>query len=654
MMILGLYPVEPTPHDANVCLLQDGNVLFASEEERLARNQHYYTAPGDPMRSLLAALRQTCITPDRIDLWAFVGSPRSGDFEHAVTDFFRRTTLGSHGMGNVRCVRIRHHEAHVATAVLTSPFDRCLYFSLDGGGDDGYAKIGVFDGSTFQDLHRAEDLHLANFYSCMTHVIGFHEFEEGKTMGLASYGACDPALYRKLRQVIRLDADGMTLRFNREMLQAERLLRLDKYDWNNVRRQKVCCTRYSFPSVSEIRYMNRADIAATVQQLAEDIVLELVANAVARTGIRQICLSGGLFQNVKINKKVRELPEVEAVHIPMAVGDAGLGLGAALAAYWKATGRRCSETPLSPYLLHEFTAQEIESAIGDYGLRYTRTSEPATLAARHIAEGKVVGWFQGRGEYGPRALGSRSVLADPRDPDSKARVNQLLKKRDWFMPYAPSILDEFKDEYLEEASESPYMAMAYDVRPERRRFIPAAVHVDGTCRPQTVRRDWSPRFHELITEFHRLTGVPVVLNTSFNRHGQAMVTTPQHALDHLVLNAVDVLMIGDFEVRREFLHRDTGPGDLVSEATKVLELRIEPAIRALRDGRDDRAVDVLAEELRIPPSGARRIAEAIRSLQIDDGDLLGVIVRLVGEFQEKTPSEDRTHGTQEGEAARPF
>lgn len=654
MIILGLYPVEPTPHDANICLLKDGQVLFAAEEERLARNQHYYTTPGDPMRSILGALRHVHITPDRIDIWALVGSPRSGNFEHATTDFFQRTTLGSYGTGDVRCVRIRHHEAHVAAAVLTSPFDRCLYFSLDGGGDDGYARIGVFDGSTFHDLHRAEDLHLANFYSCMTHVIGFHEFEEGKTMGLASYGTCDPVLYQKLMQVIRLDADGMTVRFNREMLHAERMLLLNKYDWNNLRRQKVCCTDYSIPSIPEIRYMNRADIAATVQQLAEDMVLEIVSNAIGRTGIRQVCLSGGLFQNVKINKKIRELPDVKAVHIPLAVGDAGLGLGAALAAHWRATGKRCTQTPLSPYLLHEFTAQEIEKALVDYGLKYKRTDQPARVAAGHIADGKVVGWFQGRGEYGPRALGNRSVLADPRDADSKARVNQLLKKRDWFMPYAPSILDDFKDEYLTRASDSPYMAMAYDVEPSKHHLIPAAVHVDGTCRPQVVRRDWSPRFHELITEFHRLTGIPVVLNTSFNRHGQAMVTTPEHALDHLVLNAIDILVIGDFEVRREFLHPHAGAEDLISETTKVLELKMEPAIRALRDAREDRSIEILSQELQIPSSGAVRIVDAIRSLGLDDRNLLNVIVRLVEEFREKATLEDLPHGTQEGDAARPF
>ena len=654
MIILGLYPVEPTPHDANICLLRDGEILFAAEEERLARNQHYYTAPGDPMRSLLAALKQAKLTPGQIDIWALVGSPRSGSFEHAATDFFQRTGLGPLCTGDVRGVRIRHHEAHAAAAVLTSPFDRCLYFSLDGGGDDGYARIGVFDGSTFQDLHRAEDVHLANFYSCMTHVIGFHEFEEGKTMGLASYGTPDPDLYEKLKTVIRLEADGMTVRFNRELFQAERLLRLDKYDWNNFRRQKVCCTGYTIPSIPGLRYMNRADIAATAQQLAEDIVLDIVANTVRRTGIRHVCLSGGLFQNVKINQKIREMPEVADVHIPMAVGDAGLGLGAALAAYWRATGRRCTQTPLSPSLLREFTDREIEKAIADYGLRYIRTDQPAKLAARHIADGKVVGWFQGRGEYGPRALGSRSVLADPRDPDSKARVNQLLKKRDWFMPYAPSILDEFKDEYLCRAADSPYMAMAYDVRRERRHLIPAAVHVDGTCRPQVVRRDWAPRFHELITEFHRLTGIPVVLNTSFNRHGQAMVTTPEHALDHLVLNAVDVLVIGDFEVRREFVHRDAAAGDLVGEGTKVLELRLEPAIRALRDGREERAVDILAEELGIPAPGARRITESIRTLPLEEQSLLGVVVRLVEEFRNRTETEEPSRGTQEDQAARPF
>jgi carbamoyltransferase len=427
MIILGFYPLYPRFHDANVCLLKDGEVLFACEEERLLRSQHAYSGPGDPVRGIFGALSKYKIHPAQVDCWAGCGflHDHVKPWEH----FFARTGLLKF-VANPKISWVRHHQAHVASSVLTSPFAECLYVSLDGGGDDGYAKIGVFDGNQFRDIHTSQNYHIANFYSFITQGIGFNEFDEGKTMGLASYGKVDESVYRKFRNVISIAPDGLSVQFNVNAFTRSFAFAFEKYDWHNFRIHKVARPSYQIPSIPELQFVNKADIAATLQKLTEDLALEIVANALKATGQRMLCLAGGLFHNVKLNQKIRELPGVEAVHLPMAVGDPGLSLGAALFVYWSTTKKRCAQTPLSRFVGPDYSDDEIENILNAYGIAHERVASPARRAATCLAEGKIVGWFQGKGEYGPRALGNRSVLADPRDLNSKARVNQMLKKRD--------------------------------------------------------------------------------------------------------------------------------------------------------------------------------------------------------------------------------
>jgi carbamoyltransferase len=425
----------------------------------------------------------------------------------------------------------------------------------------------------------------------------------------------DETLYQKFRNLISIAPDGLSVRLDPKDFPRSFAFAFEKYYWQNFRIHKVALPSHQVASIPDLPFMNRADVAATLQKLSEDLALEIVANSMKATGQRFLCLAGGLFHNVKLNQKIRELPGVEAVHLPMAVGDPGLGLGAALFVYWSVTKKRCAQAPLSPFLGPEFGDEEIEKVLMAYGIAHERVASPAKAAARYIAEGKIVGWFQGKGEYGPRALGNRSVLADPRDLNAKARVNQMLKKRDWFMPYAPSILEEFKDEYLVNAQSSPYMAMAFDVVPEKRRLIPGAVHVDGTCRPQTVNKAWAPLYHELISEFHKLTGIPLVLNTSFNQHGEAMVATPQNAVDHLLRGAVDVLMIGNFEVRRRLEEGREQAVNIVSEEDHLKALRMEPALIALRSGQEDSAKKFLQKDLQVEFQVVDRVLDDLLRLE---------------------------------------
>jgi carbamoyltransferase len=626
MTILGFYPLYPRFHDANVCLLRDGEVLFAYEEERLLRSQHAYSGPGDPVRGIFGALAKYKIHPSQVDCWAGCGFMH--DHVKPWEHFFARTGLLKF-IPNPKIALVRHHQAHVACSVLTSPFEKCLYISLDGGGDDGYAKIGVFDGNGFKDIHTSQNYHLANFYSFITQGIGFNEFDEGKTMGLASYGSVDESLYHKFRNIVSIGPDGLTAQMNFNAFTRSFTFAFEKYDWHIFRQHKVARPSYQIPSIPELQFMNKADVAATLQKLMEDLALEIVANALNTTHQRNLCLAGGLFHNVKLNQKIRELPEVESLHLPMAVGDPGLSLGAALFVHWSTTKKRCSQTPLSPFLGPEFINEEIENVLNAYGIAHERVASPAHCAAKHIAEGKIVGWFQGRGEYGPRALGNRSVLADPRDLNAKARVNQLLKKRDWFMPYAPSILEEFKDDYLVNAQSSPYMAMAFDVKTEKRSLIPGAVHVDGTCRPQTVSKAWSPLYHELISEFYKLTNIPVVLNTSFNQHGEAMVATPQNAVEHLLRGAVDVLIIGNFEVFRRLEEREEQSVRIISEEEHLRFLKIEPAISALKSGNKDNAKKLLQAALGSGGNMLDEVMDSFLKLEKNGGDTVRSYVEII-------------------------
>jgi carbamoyltransferase len=231
----------------------------------------------------------------------------------------------------------------------------------------------------------------------------------------------------------------------------------------------------------------------------------------------------------------------------MAPHDAGLSLGGALWADYLLNGTR-PEYPVSPYLGPSFSEKSVNGSLGPHKARSSRPKNLENTVAEALASGQVVGWFHGRAEYGARALGARSVLADPRNPNAKARLNQLMKRRDWFMPFAPSILEEFGEDYFEDFRPSPYMNIAFKVRSDKRSEICGAIHADGTCRAHTVSRQLNPKFHSLITEFHRIAGVPLVLNTSFNRHGVPMVCTPKDALDHLNQGCVDILAIEGFLV----------------------------------------------------------------------------------------------------------
>lgn len=589
MNIMGLYPIKPRHHDPNVSLVVDGRVVFAYEEEKLSRRQRGYTSSSQPVTSIYSALKKAQLRPEQIDSWALVGL--TDNVEDDFITLLRQTELIHFG-NDVRINRVPHHMSHAALSVLSSPFDECLFISMDGGGDDGYALLGAFTQSKFCVIHKSTRFHIANFWHDMTHYLGFKEFEEGKLMGLAAYGKPDERLYNLFKSLIYLSPDGLEIVYRRP--KRSMLLDMNQVDLDNFRLFKTVYPQFDMSFSPYLRELNKLDIAATIQKLTEDYTLEIVANLIKKTGLKQLAVSGGLFQNVKLNGLINEMAEVETLHVPVATGDAGLSLGAALFTHWQKTGKKCAQYPLSPYLGPIFDNQAIEKEIRNFGLKYRFSEKISHDAADLIAQGKVVGWFQEGGEFGPRALGARSVLADPRNAQAKARVNQLLKKRDWFMPYAPSILEEYKDEFFHNACLAPYMSFAFRVKEEKASLIPAAVHVDGTSRPQTVSRDMNERYYDLIEEFNRITGLPIILNTSFNRHGLPTICTPKQALEHLCLGCVDILAIGDFLVEREFTVKDEAQ-EIAAESRLAATMKILPIVEFAREGNMGKALELVAK-----------------------------------------------------------
>ena len=548
MAILSLYPL-PTiayTHDGSATLISEGNVLYSYEEEKLSRFQHAISE--FPEKAAVVGFQQTGIHPNQVESLVVTS------IENCVTrpDFASRVQFAKDFLllrDDVDVTCVPHHMAHSALAVLTSPFDECVFLTMDGGGDYLMGHWGVFRDGAF-DVVEEFRLSPAVIFAYLTTLAGFSIFEEGKLMGLSAFGKVDQSLLAWLREHFWIRDDGAAVEVSPELrLKWQSSFHLNAIDPASLRRQKYFPQGVEFtgpPGVDWASRVSPADIAATGQHFFELLILRAVKNIRKRTGMNQFALGGGAFLNVAVNGKLLQETEISP-YVPVAPHDAGLSLGAALLKSHKSAGQR-SHCETSAYLGPKFDKENVASLLAAHCLKYEEPEDIATFVAHAVADGKVVGWFQGKAEFGARALGARSVLADPREESSKFRVNQALKKRDWFMPYAPTILEEHGNDFFEGFVPSPYMNMVFRVRPEKAHLIPAAIHVDGTCRAQSVNENQNPLFYRLISRFAKITGVPMVLNTSFNRHGVPIVATPRQAIEHLLEGSVDLLAIEGYLV----------------------------------------------------------------------------------------------------------
>ena len=595
MIVLGLNVYHGNASAAIVC---DGQLVAAAEEERFNRVKYAAGFPASAVRYCLRAAGVTLAEVDHVavprDPWAHLAAkaryalrlPRFAlDRFRAIVRFAGLREELAHACDvdpatiRARFHRVEHHRAHLASAFFVSPFDQAAVLSADGLGDFASTMWAVGQGHRL-DVHGAVEFphSLGLYYTAITQYLGFWKYgDEYKVMGLAAYG--EPAYLDEFRRIVRARGGsgpqaqgGSHARGQGAALLTGRrpfALGLEYFvhhrngpdmTWRESDRTPVLGRLFSDylaarlgPARQPGEPLDRRhqDVAATLQARLEEVYFDLLNALHARTGLRALCLAGGVSFNCVANGKIFDRTPFEQVYIQPAAGDAGLAVGAAFYVYHQVLGRPRSFVMDHAYWGPEFSAAAIRQALEDAGLPYRELPEETLCreTAHHIAEGKIVGWFQGRMEWGPRALGNRSIVVDPRRLQMKDVLNRRIKHREPFRPFAPSILEETTGEYFERAHPSPFMILAYPVRPDKRAVIPAPTHVDGTGRLQTVSRETNPRYWRLIKEFERLTGVPVVLNTSFNEN-EPIVCTPQEAVDCFRRTHMDVLAIGDYLVER--------------------------------------------------------------------------------------------------------
>jgi carbamoyltransferase len=559
--------------DAAAALIVDGELVCAAEEERFNRVKH---CAGFPAQSAAWCLEHAGISAAELDHVAIGRDPKANlgaklrrTLTHGASPRFLRERLAN--AARVRDVKaeleaalgaevgaplhhVEHHRAHVASAFFPSPFDEAAVLTVDGFGDFASTMLAQGRGESFTVLERVLFPHsLGIFYTAVTQWLGFPGYgDEGKVMGLAPYGT--PRFLAEMRHVVRPQGDVFELGLD--------FFRHDKegVDMTWDEGTPTIGTLYSerLEEVlgaarepdSELTALHE-DVAASLQAMLEEAYLHLVNALWERTKVPRICLAGGVALNAVANGRIRLETPFEEVWVQPAAGDSGIAVGAALHVWHEELGNPRGFTMEHAYWGPEYSDEECSAALAAAGLESQRLDDDALFAhvAERIAAGDVVGWFQGRMEYGPRALGHRSIVADPRRPDMKDVLNARIKHREPFRPFAPSILADAVGEWFEQDYPSPYMVLVYRTRIEKRELIPAVNHVDDTGRVQTVTPEASPRFHRLIEEFERLTGVPILLNTSFNEN-EPVVMTPQHAVETFQKTRMDLLVLGNSVVGR--------------------------------------------------------------------------------------------------------
>ncbi len=566
MYILGL---NCYAHSASCTLIKDGQIRFSAEEERYNREKYSWKFPQKAIERCLAF---EGITIKEINQFTFYWDPRLeilGNGMHFLRyfpqslqlfkassssggmKFFPRlramTNIGkmiqtTFHLDNVpQMTFVEHHLAHAASAFFVSSFDNAAILTMDGRGESTTTLLAVGRQSQIKKLKEIPVPHsLGHLYAAITDYLGFKPFfDEWKVMGMSAYGT--DRYVALFEDVIHLQAKG-GYRLNL------------KYFKFHTHGQDAWVSDYFIKKFGPIRYRHREDydqrhfdIAYALQRIVEKAGVHVANHLYEITKLPALCMTGGVVLNCLMNKKIIEqTPFREFFFQPIAT-DAGTSLGSALYLYHQILGQERRETFDSIYLGEEYSNQAIERLLCHRGIHYHHSENIARDTAQSIAQGKIVGWFQGRMEAGPRALGNRSIVADPTDPTMKDRLNARVKRREYFRPFAPSVLEERVFEYFDmpKGQLSPYMILVGDVKEEKKSVIPAVTHADGTARVQTVSQTANPRYWQLIHEFEKIKGVPVVLNTSFNEN-EPIVCTPEDALNCFLRTDFDIFAIGDY------------------------------------------------------------------------------------------------------------
>ncbi len=560
--------------DAAAALVIDGKLVAAAEEERFNRVKH---CAGFPALAARWCLEDAGLRADGIDHVAVSRDPRANlgrkilrTIRHGTSTRYLRERLQNaarvrdagaalaEALGIDRLDapvhNVEHHQAHVASAFFVSPFEDAAILSVDGFGDFASTMLAEGHGNRFEVLDRVTYPHsLGIFYTAVTQWLGFPKYgDEGKVMGLAPYGR--PRYADRMRELVSLDGplfelgleyfthdtEGVDMTWDEASptigrIYSDRLVEL------------LGPAREPSAPVTELY----EDVAASLQAVLEDAYLHLCTTLHDRTGLPNLCLAGGVALNAVANGRILLETPFRELYVQPAAGDSGTAVGAAYYVWNQELAQPRAFVMEHAYTGPEFSDEEIRAALAVAGLQGERVDDEALFAevAERIAAGDVVGWFQGRMEFGPRALGHRSIVADPRSHSMKDVLNARIKHREPFRPFAPSILAERTAEWYEQDYPSPFMVLVYKTAADKREAVPAVNHVDDTGRLQTVERHVEPRYHRLISEFERRTAVPILLNTSFNEN-EPIVMTPQDALETFKKTRMDVLALGNWLVRR--------------------------------------------------------------------------------------------------------
>jgi len=572
MIVLGIHAMA---HDTSAALVKNGKVVAAAEEERFVREKH---TKKFPVNSVRYCLEEAGITVNDIDAVAisfkpilYVGMllynilqafPKALLYTPRVINLLRRKSKVRKEVIRVlrdelkarkipRIYYVPHHVAHAASAFYVSPFRRAAVLTVDGRGEYETAAVFLGRGSKLVKLWSMKFPHSVGYlYSAFTKYLGFKpQNDEGKVMALASYG--DTHLLRYFTERI------VTISNNDVKLNLEYF---DHYYRYGKRRQlfseKLIRELGPPRNPGEPLSTHHKRIARALQEVTEEWLLRLVNKAYQLTKERYLCMAGGVVLNCKANQKILEEGPFDEVFIQPAANDAGTSLGAALYVYHEHRERGEEDHCFVPYLGPSFNDVKVLNVLEKYRgyIKYKRVSDPCALGAELVSRGSIVGWFQGRMEWGPRALGNRSILADPRRTESRIRLDKEIKFREPFRPYAPSVLEEYAGEffYIHQGGRRSYgfMIITAKVREGVANKIPAVVHVDGTARVQLVNERSNVLFYKLIREFYGITGIPMVLNTSFNIKGEPIVCSPEDALRTFLRTKLDYLIISNFLVEK--------------------------------------------------------------------------------------------------------
>jgi carbamoyltransferase len=568
MIILGLNAYHA---DSSAAILVDGKLIAATEEERFRRIKHW---AGFPSQAIEFCLKEAGISLDEVDYITIGRDPKAKlgkKMKFLLSDPFaglktirerlsNRKKIASleHEFANhfgadaaaikSKIKNIEHHRSHMASAFFPSPFEEAAILSIDGAGDFSTTMIGIGRGNQMEVLDSIDfPVSCGTFYTAFTQWLGFpHYGDEYKVMGLAPYGV--PKYVDKIKQVLVFKENGLFDWDARYFKSAREVV--VTYGENHV---PVVGNLFSdhFEKVfgkprgkDEELTQDHKDIAASVQRVTEELLIHILSHLQKRTGLKAVCIAGGVAQNSVANGKFIGSTGFEKLYIPSAGHDAGLSMGSALYQYHQMLNRPRTEPMLSAYTGSKFSNEEIEILLKQKGIQYKRLpdSELYDRVVAKLIEPGVVGWFSGRAEFGPRALGARSIIADPRNALAKDLLNSKIKRRESFRPFAPSILKEYVSEYFEKVEDVPFMEKVFPIKKEKQQVIPAVTHVDGTGRLQTVSKDVSPRYYALINKFRERTGVPILLNTSFNEN-EPIVNTPAEALDCFLRTQMDMLVL---------------------------------------------------------------------------------------------------------------